>query len=183
MAKTVVIISSPRNANSKEIAMKMADGAKSKGNEIEVFELNKLKDARGCQSCFGCKKTGKCILKDGQTPILDAIRAADSIIISTPTYFGHATAQYRLLEDRFFGFLGGDFTPNIAAGKKVAVAVTCGSGLDGAEQIAKDIEGVWSGFLKGIVVGDVVVGDMMAPDAAAKNADVMAKAFSIGEKL
>lgn len=183
MASTVVILGSPRKGNSEAIALAIAAEAKAKGNEIKEYRLNQLKNAKGCQSCYGCKKAGKCVVKDDIAVILDDLRAADSIIIATPLYFGYSSAQYRMLEDRFFGFLGGDFKPNIAPGKKVAVVQTCGSGLEGAQKNADAIAGVWKNFFGAEIAGIIVEGNMMAPNAAAENADIMAKAKAIGQKL
>ena len=183
MTSTVVIIASPREGNSKTIALAMAEGAKENGNTIKTYHLNKLKNVKGCQSCYGCKKVGKCVVKDDQTEILQALRDADSIVLSTPNYFGQPTGQYRMLEDRFFGFLNGDFSSNIAPGKKVAIAVTCGSGYDDAKNIAKSIEKVWVNFFKGICVGKIVMNDGMPPDAAAKDLSLIAEAKAIGKKL
>lgn len=183
MTTTVVIMGSPRKGNSEGIAMAIANVAKEKGNTIKTFKLNQLKDVKGCQSCYGCKKAGKCVVKDGHTEVLDAIRDADSIIFATPTYFGRSSGQFRLLEDRFFSFLNGDFSPNIKAGKKVAIIETCGTGFDGAKVNAAGIEGAWTNFFKAEIVGMMVVGDMMAPDAYASNDVVQAKIKEIGSKL
>ena len=183
MTSTVVIIASPREGNSKTIALAMAEGAKENGNTVKTYYLNKLKNVKGCQSCYGCKKTGRCVVKDDQTEILQALRDADSIILSTPNYFGQAVAQYKLLEDRFFSFLNGDFSPNIAPNKKIAIAVTCGSGYDIAENIAKSIENVWVNSFKGICVGKVIMKDGMSPDTAAKDSSLIAEARAIGRKL
>ena len=183
MASTVVIIGSPRKGNSEAIALAIAKGAKSKGNSIQEFYLNRLKNGKGCQSCYGCKKAGRCVVKDDNLTILDAIRDADSIILSTPTYFGQSSGQFRLLEDRFFGFLNGDFSPNIAAGKKVAIVETCGGGLDGAKKNADALEAEWKNFFKADVVGKIVVGNMMAPDAATKDKALMKEADDLGKKL
>lgn len=51
------------------IAEAIANEAKAKGNEIKTFKLNQLK-ARGCQSCYGCKKAGKCVVKDDMIEVL-----------------------------------------------------------------------------------------------------------------
>lgn len=183
MTTTVVLLGSPRKGNSEAIAMAMADEAKSKGNEIKVFHLAKLKNAKGCQSCYACKEKGKCIQNDDQTEILNAIREADSIICATAVYFGQPTAQFRILQDRFFSFLNGDFSPNISAGKKIATVVTCGTGIEDAKKIADSLEGMWAGFFKEVPVGKIVAGNMMPPDAAIKDAGVMAEAKAIGQKL
>ena len=57
----------------------------------------------GCISCFGCKKEkfkGHCICKDGLTPVLDAIREADGLIIGSPNYLSEVTASFRALYER-----------------------------------------------------------------------------------
>ncbi|MBR6911135.1 MAG: flavodoxin family protein [Candidatus Methanomethylophilaceae archaeon] len=114
MSKIVAVISSPRkDANSATIVKSMVEAAKGKGHDVQVFNVAELKDRRGCIACMGCKKAGKCVLKDEITPVLDAIRESDGVILSTAVYFGQPTGQYRLLEDRFFSFIDGSFTPNV----------------------------------------------------------------------
>ena len=183
MTSTVVILGSPRKGNSEAIAMAVANEAKANGSTIKEYRLNQLKNAKGCQSCYGCKKAGKCVVKDDITPILDDIRAADNIIVATPLYFGHSSAQYRMLEDRFFSFLGGDFKPNIAAGKKAVIIQTCGSGLEGAKKNADEIEMPLKNFFGMEIVGKMVKGGMMAPNAAESDAAIMDEAKAIGKKL
>lgn len=182
MATTVVILGSPRNGNSDAIANAMAAEAKAKGNTVKTFKLNDLKNAKGCQSCYGCKAKGRCVVKDDIGDVLDAIRDADSLVLATPTYFGYSTAQYRMLEDRFFSFIDGKFVPNIPAGKKVAVIETCGGGLDGAKANADRIVGQWEGMFKAKIVGVIVKG--YGPDkSAADDKEVIAEAKEIGKKL
>ena len=184
MSKIVAIVSSPRaKGQGNAIVEKMIEAAKANGNEVETFYINKLENLTGCQACMGCKKKGKCIRKDSLTPVLDAVAEADSLILSAADYFGQPCAQYRMFEDRCFSFLGGDFIPNIAAGKKVAIVVTCGSGLDGANRIADAIEGEWTNFFKGNVVGKIVRGGLMEPTAASENKEIMDEAKALGQKL
>ena len=55
------------------------------------------------EPCFGCKKEkfkGHCICKDGLTPVLDAIREADGLIIGSPNYLSELTASFRALYER-----------------------------------------------------------------------------------
>lgn len=183
MTTTVMILGSPnKNGNSATIANAVAEGAKSKGNEIKTFFLNELKNAKGCQSCYGCKKNVGCVQKDDLAPILKAIREADSLIIATPLYFGFSSAQYRLLEDRFFSFIDASFVPNIKAGKKIAVVQTCGSGLDEAKKNAEAIETVWKAYFKADVVGKIVKG--YGPGIGAdQDANALAEAKELGKKL
>lgn len=181
MSKIVAVISSPRkNGNGATLVNAMAEAAKANGNEVEVFNIATMTNRKGCMSCFGCKKAGKCIQKDDITPILDAIREADGVILSTAVYFGQPTAQYRLLEDRFFSFLGADFVPNVTP-KKMAVIVSAGS--QGAQELADQIAGRMGGFLKFECIGTIANTSGNAPDAAANNEAEMKLAAEIGAKF
>ncbi len=182
MGKIVAVVSSPRKDANSETLLKAAVGAaEGKGHEVKVFNVAAMKDRRGCIACMGCKKAGKCVLKDEITPVLDAIRQADGIILSTAVYFGQPTGQYRLLEDRFFSFMDGTFTPNIAAGKKIGVIVTAGSA--GAEDIAAQIMGRMVNFFKFDPVGIVTYNDGNPPHNAEQNPDLLAQAKELGSKF
>ena len=43
---------------------------------------------------------GRCICRDGLTPVLDAIREADGLIIGSPNYLSELTASFRALYER-----------------------------------------------------------------------------------
>ena len=70
---------------------------------MERFDLFRLEKYTGCISCFGCKKEknkGRCICRDGLSPVLDAIREADGLIIGSPNYLSEFTASFRALYER-----------------------------------------------------------------------------------
>lgn len=178
----VAVISSPRKeANGDTVVNAMAEAARSNGKDVNVVYLNPMKDRRGCQGCNQCKTKGRCVVNDDLLPVLDAIREAESVILSAPVYFGCPCAQYRLLEDRFYSFLNADFSSNVAAGKKLAVVTTCGTA--GAEELADKIEGTMAKLFGFKPVGKLAVGGSNPPDAAANDAELMAKAREIGSKL
>lgn len=181
MSKIVAVISSPRkDANSATVVKAMAEAAKEKGHDVKVFNVAQLKDRLGCIACMACKKSGKCAVKDDLTPVIDAIRESDGVILSTAVYFGQSTAQYRLLEDRFFSFIDGSLAPTIAP-KKFAVVVSAGS--EGADAVADQIAGRMTSYFKFECLGKVVVTDGMSPQAAAQNPAVLAQAAEIGRKF
>jgi Multimeric flavodoxin WrbA len=170
----VAIISSPRKgANSEAIVKAIAEGAK--GKDVKMFYLNGLTNAKGCQACMACKKSVGCVVKDDNGEILKAIRDAEGVIISSPCYFGEVTGQFKLLQDRFYSFVGPDFTSNIAPGKKLATVITHGGGVDEAKALADKLEGIMTGFLKCEAVGKIV-----SPDC---NEDTLEKAKAIGAKF
>ena len=102
--KIVVVNAGPRKGwNTDTLISEAARGAASNGAEIVRFDLFRLERYTGCISCFGCKRErhkGHCICRDGLTPVLDAIREADGLIIGSPNYLGELTASFRALYER-----------------------------------------------------------------------------------
>ena len=102
--KIVVVNAGPRKGwNTDTIISEAAKGAESVGAEIVRFDLFRLEKYTGCISCFGCKKEknkSHCICRDGLTPVLDAIREADGLIIGSPNYLSNLTASFRALYER-----------------------------------------------------------------------------------
>jgi len=104
MKKIVAVNASPRVGwNTSTLVQEAAEGAKSRGAEVQVFDLYRLEKYTGCISCFGCKlapNEGRCVCKDGLAPVLEAIRNADGLIIGSPNYLGDVSAGFRALYER-----------------------------------------------------------------------------------
>ncbi|MCR5168221.1 MAG: flavodoxin family protein [Oscillospiraceae bacterium] len=105
MSKKIIVVNAgPRKGwNTDTLITEAAKGAESAGAEIIRFDLFRLERYTGCISCFGCKKEkfkGHCVCKDGLTPVLDAIREADGLIIGSPNYLSEMTASFRALYER-----------------------------------------------------------------------------------
>ena len=105
MGKTLVAVNAgPRLGwNTDTLITEAAKGAESQGAAVQKFDLFRLEKYTGCISCFGCKREkfkGHCICRDGLTPVLDAIRESDGLIIGSPNYLGELTASFRALYER-----------------------------------------------------------------------------------
>ena len=105
MGKRIVVVNAgPRKGwNTDTLITEAAKGAEDAGASIERFDLFRLEKYTGCVSCFGCKREknkGHCICRDGLTPVLDAIREADGLIIGSPNYLSELTASFRALYER-----------------------------------------------------------------------------------
>ncbi len=102
--KIVVVNAGPRKGwNTDTLLTEAAKGAEAAGATVERFDLFRLERYTGCISCFGCKREkfkGHCICRDGLTPVLDAIREADGLIIGSPNYLSDLTASFRALYER-----------------------------------------------------------------------------------
>jgi len=105
MSKKIVAVNAgPRMGwNTETLITEASKGAESAGAVVERFDLFRLEKYTGCISCFACKKEkfkGHCMCKDALTPVLDAIREADGLIIGSPNYLGELTASFRALYER-----------------------------------------------------------------------------------
>ena len=105
MTKRIIAVNAgPRKGwNTDTLITEASKGAESTGAKVERFDLFRLERYTGCISCFGCKKEkfkGRCICRDGLTPVLDAIREADGLIIGSPNYLSELTASFRALYER-----------------------------------------------------------------------------------
>ena len=130
--KIVCLLGSPRiKGNSAAIARRFLDTAEAFGAESETFILNKL-SFRGCQACYACKtKLDRCVMKDDLSPVLEAVKSADVLLLATPTYFGDVSGQLKCFIDRTYSFLKPDYLTNslpsrLAPGKRLVFIITQG---------------------------------------------------------
>ena len=100
----VGIISSPHKNGPTAFAVNaILDAAKAEGKDVKVFSINPMADRKGCQACNGCKRNGgTCVIKDDLTPVLEAVRDAESLVISAPVYFGDVPGMVRNLFERLW---------------------------------------------------------------------------------
>lgn len=131
MKKVVSILGSPRrNGTSSRIAASFTEEAQRLGADIESFNLNSM-DYRGCQGCEMCHtKLDHCVLKDEGTRVLDSMRTADVLVLSSPVYWGDMTGQFKLLMDRMWSHFDVDhskddpFASRIPQGKTVVLVLS-----------------------------------------------------------
>lgn len=138
MKKIVFFNGSPRkNGYSVKIMNKIIEGAKSKGAEIIICNLND-DGVKGCQGCLYCKSHTECITKDTMSPALEALRTADAFVASFPIYFGHISGQSKLFLDRLYSFFNKDFSAK-HPDKKFVTIFSQGSPMEGAYDSVSDI--------------------------------------------
>jgi multimeric flavodoxin WrbA len=103
--KVIGINASPRKtANTQTLVESILNGATERGAETRLVNLRELK-INGCLGCEGCKKhLGKCVQKDDLTILLQEMTTYDAIVMGTPVYWYHVTAQLKMLVDRLYCF-------------------------------------------------------------------------------
>lgn len=104
--KIVNLLGSPRpKGNSATMAGMFCGAATKLGGRVETYSLNSM-DFKGCQGCETCKKKlDRCVLKDDLTPVLEAVRECDVLVMSTPVYYGDVSSQLKAFIDRTFSYL------------------------------------------------------------------------------
>ena len=105
MSKKIIAVNAgPRKGwNTDTLITEASKGAEAAGASVERFDLFRLERYTGCIACFGCKRErnkGRCVCRDGLTPVLDAIRESDGLIIGSPNYLSELTASFRALYER-----------------------------------------------------------------------------------
>ncbi len=144
MKKIVVFLGSPRkNGYSAKLTEQVIAGAKSKGADIMICDLN-ADGIKGCQGCNWCKSHTECITKDTMSPALEALRTADCVVASFPIYWMDISGQAKLFLDRLYSFTAKDFSPK-HPDKKFVTVFSQGSGKEDAY---KHIMDAHNGYFK-----------------------------------
>lgn len=96
--------SARKKANTQTLIETALAGAAAKGAATRLVHLRELK-INGCVGCEGCKKQlGKCVQTDDLTPLLQEMTGYDAIVLGTPVYCWHVSAQFKILVDRLYSF-------------------------------------------------------------------------------
>jgi len=100
MIRLVAIYGSPRRKGNTAVLMKHAvQGARRAGAAVEEVLLRDMK-LSPCLEIYGCKKDGRCVIRDDFDRVRDAMLAADGILLASPIFFYTVSAQVKLLMDR-----------------------------------------------------------------------------------
>lgn len=76
------------------------------GVETELINLG-AGQFSGCRACGGCAKTGRCVINDGVNEAIEALAAADGLIVGTPVHYASPAGALLAFLDRMF-FAGAD---------------------------------------------------------------------------
>ena len=100
MIKITAVYGSPRReGNTSVLLKKSVQGAREEGAEVEEIVLRDLKISP-CLEIYGCKKTGRCVIKDDFQGVLEHFRASHGIMLASPIFFYAVSAHTKMLIDR-----------------------------------------------------------------------------------
>lgn len=101
--KVIALNGSPRLVGNTSNALNtVLDEIEKEGIETEYIQIYE-DHMNPCNHCSSCevRSDGRCIAEDdAMNSYLDKMRAADGIILASPTYFGTCTAQLKMFLER-----------------------------------------------------------------------------------
>ena len=89
-----------------------------------------------CQGCWGCTRTGACVIKDDLQEIQRKMLSADCLIIGSPVYVHHISAQTKILFDRIYVWL---HIVKLIGKPAITALTTAKTGLHRAEKYLDDM--------------------------------------------
>jgi multimeric flavodoxin WrbA len=100
MSRIIAVYGSPRRQGNTATLLKRAvSGALDAGAEVNEIILRDLKMSP-CLEIYGCKKEGKCVIKDDFQKVIDQILSAQGLMLASPIFFYTVSAHTKILMDR-----------------------------------------------------------------------------------
>ena len=103
----IAINASPRpKRNTHALIQEVIAGCREVGQEVTLFQLGKM-DIAPCNGCAACVPTAKCVVEDDMTQLYEAFDTAaepKGLIVGTPVYFDHVSAQLKAVLDRLYSY-------------------------------------------------------------------------------
>jgi len=120
-----------RGSHSAALGEAFCRAAAARGASVSTHRLADL-DYGGCRACMACKgERGTCVVRDGLEPVMEEVRRAEILALTTPVYFGEVTAQLKAFIDRTYHFLPPDYgeggRSRLSPGRKLLLFQTQGN--------------------------------------------------------
>jgi multimeric flavodoxin WrbA/putative sterol carrier protein len=183
-AFTIVAVNGSPHAGAGNTALMLGmigDHLDRLGHKVEVIHLTDHV-IEYCVGCGYCMEKGKCWIPDDHPAILAQLLAADAVILASPVYFFHVTAQMKTFLDRSLA-LGHKPRPTWKPG--LVVTVSAGSGETHVADYLSGMLRVYGAFPVGCLTALATVpGGFIGKNAVEDRAEDLAKdlAQAISEK-
>ena len=177
-----VLGSARHGRNTATLVQKVLEGAQSAGAETELLNIHDHQVA-GCNGCDWCKATNECAVDDGMRAFYKALEGSQGLVLGTPIYMDHITAQTKAFIDRLYCYLGPNLEHYFPKNYRAVLVVTYGD--SNPDLYAGVID-----WLKGRLAfyWDIqTIGVVVAPDADANppagSPPLLHSAFEAGVRL
>jgi multimeric flavodoxin WrbA len=96
----LAIYGSPRRkGNTSTLLNRAVEGAERQGATVEKIVLRDQKISP-CLEIYGCKETGRCVIKDDFQTLVDKLVSCDGLMLASPIFFYTVSAHTKILMDR-----------------------------------------------------------------------------------
>jgi multimeric flavodoxin WrbA len=96
----LAIYGSPRRkGNTALLLRKAVEGAREANADVEEIVLRDLKISP-CLEIYGCKETGRCVIKDDFQPLYDKLVNCRGLMLASPIFFYTVSALTKAMMDR-----------------------------------------------------------------------------------
>ncbi len=93
----------PVNSCSEQLADAFIAGAEEAGHVCSKYTLHRL-HVEPCRACYGCLKTGKCVVQDGMQQLYSGFDAAESVLFVSPLYYATLPARMLAVINRLYPY-------------------------------------------------------------------------------
>lgn len=161
-------------------------GAEEAGVGTRIFHLGEM-TFTGCTACMRCRETGRCAVEDDMRPMYEAIErnaGRRSLVIGTPIYFDHVTAQLKAWLDRLYAYTYTRFGERMfPKGYTAALAITYDWDKEDAYRSVEDwLAERLASYHDIRVLGSVTLSNASASPLSARP-DVARRARELGRRL
>jgi len=201
--KVLAIVSTKRkNGLVSKITLKVLEGVKQSGNEIEVINLYDY-TINYCLGCWACERKGLCVIDDDFNSIFEKVRDADVLILSSPTYWSNVSGIMKSFFDRQCAMamlhnegkviLGRRFPlgfgpKNEMRGKKAIFITACTTPfpfnylMDESRNVIRAMHH-YTRKIRAKVISKIIYSDSRFLNSRNKTDKILNKAFTIGKSL
>jgi multimeric flavodoxin WrbA len=100
MSRILTLYGSPRRkGNTNRLLQEAVRGAREAGARVTEIVLRDLKMSP-CLEIYGCKETGRCVIKDDFQEVYDQLLLCDGLMLGSPVFFYTVSAHTKILMDR-----------------------------------------------------------------------------------
>lgn len=145
--KVVALNGSPHGAigNISQMIQMVASALSQEDILVEEVHLSE-KRVEYCVGCGICLQKGRCWRPDDHAGVVEKLLTADGIILASPVYFGHVTAQMKAFIDRSLAY---GHKPRRTWKPGLAVSVSAGKGETETVHYLARMLGVYGSFSVG----------------------------------
>jgi len=182
MTRILAVIGSPRrNGNTHILVSKIAEGARTKGAEVDKLFLGECAIAE-CDGCHACWQGKRCSKDDDMRGIYPRIVQSDAIIFGTPVYWYAPTGLMKLFMDRFVYFNCAENRDKIR-GKAAIVAVVLEEDNPNAASLVMEFFEKSLDYLEMKLLSEIIVPGVSYKGQIREKPDRLRQAYELGQSL